>query len=175
MSEITGRWELAAAAAANDIHHDYDDGDTVVGEIRLPLDEFNRRWLGGEALGVVRPLMPLTGLTLTIAEDGTFTETGTAEVEWFDDEGVLEMKARPFDGTVVTAPGGTFLITEEGVQAAEFAAFTDLRLRRDDGDTGITDIVTVSAGEDGDVLRRTMSMVTDGMYPGRVWLEYRRA
>jgi hypothetical protein len=171
MIEFAGRWELVAAAAEEDIPNDYADDKTNIGHGWVPVDEFNRRWLAGEPLHPEPPLTPLTGLTLTIAEDGTFTETGAADVAWLDDEGVLEQNARPFDGTVETAPGGTFLIGEEGVQAAVFADATDLRLRIDDGDTGITDLLTL----DGDQLLRTMSMITDEMYPLRIRLAYRKA
>lgn len=171
MIEFTGRWDLAAANGDYDINVDYDDGHLVLGDVRLPSDEFNRRWLAGEQLRADPAMTPLTGLTLTIAEDGTFTEDGTAEVNWFDDEGVLESDARPFDGTLVTAAGGTFLIGEEGVQATVFAGADNLRLRIDDGDTAITDLVRV----DGDQLLRRMSVVTDEMYPSRILLAYRRA
>ncbi|MFI7676101.1 hypothetical protein [Actinophytocola sp. NPDC049390] len=171
MIEFAGRWELASAAAQEFVETEYDDGDLVIGDHRVPLDEFNRRWLAGEVFTAEPPLAPLTGLTLTIAEDGTFTETGAADVAWFDDEGVLEPSARPFDGTLATSPAGVFLLGEEDVQAAVFADATDLRLRVDDGDTGITDIVTI----EDDELRRVMSMITDELYPSRIRLTYRRA
>lgn len=171
MIEFAGRWELSAAAAQESVDTDYDDGDQVIGDHRVPLDEFNRRWLAGEVFTEEPPFAPLTGLTLTIAEDGTFTETGAATVPWFDDEGVLEPKAIPFDGTVATSPGGVFLLGSEGLQNAVFADAADLRLRIDDGDTGITDLITV----DGDRLVRVMSVITDEMYPSRIRLVYRRA
>jgi hypothetical protein len=171
MSEFTGRWELVGAAAAESVDTDYDDGDTVLDDVRLPADEFNRRWLAGEVFGDEPAFTPLTGLTLTIAEDHTFTETGEAAVPWFDEEGVLEPKARPFGGTFTTSPAGTFLLSEEGAQAAVFEDATDLRLRIDDGDTGITDLVTVDGGR----LRRVMSVLTDELYLSRIRLEYRRA
>lgn len=112
MIEFAERWVLVAANGEDDIPNEYADERTNIGAGWVPVDEFNRRWLAGEPLHVEPPLTPLTGLTLTIAEDGTFTETGDADVVWFDDEGVLELDARPFDGTLVTAPGGTFLIGE---------------------------------------------------------------
>ena len=171
MSEFAGRWELVAAAAEEHVKSRCDDGDLVIGDVRVPIDEFNRRWLAGEMFTEEPALTPLTGLTLTIAEDGTFTETGSADVAWFDDEGVLEAKARPFDGTLATSPAGTFLLGEEGLQAGVFADATDLRLRIDDGDTAITDLVTV----EGDGLVRIMSMITDELYPSRIRLAYRRA
>lgn len=171
MIEFAGRWELTAAAAQETVDSDYDNGDLVIGDHRVPLDEFNRRWLAGEVFTPEPPLSPLAGLTLTIAEDGTFTETGAADIAWFDDEGVLEPAARPFDGSLATSPAGTFLLSEEGVQAAVFADAQDLRLRVDDGDTGITDIVAVEGPE----LTRVMSVITDELYPSRIRLTYRRA
>ena len=171
MNEFAGRWALVAAAAQESPNTDYDDGDLVIGDTRLPVDEFNRRWLAGEVFTQEPPLAPLTGLELTIAEDGTFTETGAAAVEWFDDEGVLESEARPFGGTLATSPAGTFLLGEEGPQAAVFEDAADLRLRIDDGDTGITDLLTVK----GDGLLRVMSVITDELYPSRIRLAYRRA
>ena len=171
MIEYTGRWELVAAAEEESPNTEYDDGHLTIGDHRVPLDEFNRRWLAGEVFTDEPPLAPLTGLTLTVAEDGTFTETGAATVAWFDDEGVLEPKAIPFDGTVTTSPAGTFLLGSEGLQNAVFADAADLRLRIDDGDTGITDLLTV----DGDELVRVMSVITDELYPSRIRLVYRRA
>jgi hypothetical protein len=171
MIEFAGRWELVAAADEEFPETRYDDGDLVIGDVRLPIDEFNRRWLAGEVFTQEPPLTPRSGLTLTIAEDGTFTETGAAEVSWFDDEGVLEADARPFDGTLATSPAGTFLLGEQGLQAVVFKDATDLRLRIDDGDTGITDLITV----EGDGLLRVMSVITDEMSPCRVRLAYRRA
>ena len=171
MTEFAGRWELVAAAPEEFPDTGYDDGDLVIGDARVPLDEFNRRWLAGEVFTPEPPLAPQTGLTLTIAEDGTFTEEGAADVAWFDDEGVLEPSARPFDGTVATSPEGTFLLGEEGRQAAVFKDATDLHLRIDDGDTGITDLITA----DGNGLLRVMSVITDEMSPCRIRLAYRRA
>lgn len=171
MSEFAGRWELVAAAAQESVDSDYDggDGDMVIGDARVPLGEFNRRWLAGEMFTPEPPLTPLTGLTLTITGDA-FTETGAADVAWFDADGVLEPKALPFDGTLTTSPSGTFLLSEEGVQSGVFADAADLRLRVDDGDTGVTDLVTV----DGDGLLRIMSVITDELYPSRIRLAYRR-
>jgi hypothetical protein len=171
MKEFAGRWELVAAAPEEFPDTAYDDGILVIGDARVPLDEFNRRWLAGEVFTPEPPLAAQTGLTLTIAEDGTFTETGAADISWFDDEGVLEPKAIPFDGTLATSPVGTFLLGEEGLQAVVFKDATDLRLRIDDGDTGITDLITV----EGDGLLRVMSVITDEMSPCRVRLAYRRA
>ncbi|MBB4907361.1 hypothetical protein [Actinophytocola algeriensis] len=170
MNEFVGSWELVAAAEEEFPETQYDDGDLVIGDVRLPLDEFNRRWLAGEVFTREPPLAPHTGLTLAIAEDGTFTETGAADISWFDDEGVLEPSARPFDGTLATSPAGTFLLGEEGLQAAVFADAKDLRLRIDDGDTGITDLITTG----GNGLLRVMSVITDEMSPCRVRLAYRR-
>jgi hypothetical protein len=167
---INGRWELVAAAAADFIAVGYDDGHTTLGDLRLSSREFNRRWLAGETLGGEPPFAQLTGLTLTVDGD-SFTETGAAEIPWFDDEGVLEPAAVPFDGTVVTSPAGVFLLTEEGRRAGAFTDAGELHLRCDDGDTAITDLVTVEQDE----LRRTMSVITDEMYPSRIRLTYRRA
>lgn len=162
---IEGKWELVAAVA-------FDPGETAAAEAGVSRDEFNHGWLAGDVLTEEPPLEPLTGLTLTIAADGSFTETGTAAVEWFDEEGVLESNAVPFNGTIETTPAGMFLLSEAGpATKGEFADLPDLRLRRDDGDTGVTDLLTV----DGDHLTRVMSVITDGVYPNRVRLEYRRA
>jgi len=175
MIEFAGRWELVAAAEEESIDprfaDDTDEDVLIVGTHRVPSGEFNRRWLAGEVFTEEPPLAPRTGLTLTIAEDGTFTETGAADVAWFDEEGALGGEAHPFDGTLATSPTGTFVLSAQGVQAAAFADATDLRLRLDDGDTAITDLVTV----DGDGLVRIMSMLTDELYPSRVRLAYRRA
>ncbi|MGB3443533.1 MAG: hypothetical protein WBA97_32765 [Actinophytocola sp.] len=166
---INGRWELVAVAAAEFIAVGYDDGYTTLDDLRLPIGEFNRRWLAGEVLGGEPPFAQLTGLTLTV-DGAAFTETGAAEVPWFDDEGVLEPEARPFDGTLATSPSGVFLLTEEGRREGAFADAKELHLRCDDGDTAISDLVTV----EDDELRRTMSVITDEMYPSRIRLTYRR-
>lgn len=170
MIEYTGRWELVAATPVELPETDYQDDDKIVGDVRMPNDEFNHRWLAGEDLVPTRPLEPATGLTLTITEDGTFTESGAADIDWFDEIGALDTTARPFDGTVVTAPGGTFLLTAHGLPDDDSGDTEDLRPRVAD-DTFVTDMIS---GE-GDDLLRVMSVITDWLYPSRIRLAYRRA
>ncbi|WP_149181007.1 hypothetical protein [Streptomyces sp. TRM49041] len=175
MHEFTGRWELdGTVSTGSPVKHQFADGEepaAVVGDLRMPLREFNRRWLAGQVFEEVPPLRPASGLSLTVAPDLTFAETGGAPVDWFTDDGVRESKAVPFGGRIVTTAVGSFLLLREPVSYAAPYRDTDvIRPRLDDGDTTITDIVAV----EGDRLRRTVSVITDGMYTDRIRYEYRR-
>ncbi len=181
MTDFTGSWALLGAAS----HHPtvaYEalgtEGaaeeaglDAVIGGSRMGLDTLVRMWLAGEVLDAEPALEPASGLTLDVAGDLTFTERGAADVEWFCVEGVLEPRAVPFDGRIVTTPAGAHLLPHEPVPGAEASEEDEgVRLRMDDGDTKIADTVELT----GERLRRTMSVVTDEMYVCRLLFEYGR-
>lgn len=175
MTGYVGRWELSAAGDGNVPRGEtLLDGEcaAAVGGLVLPQEEFNRRWLAGDTFGHTSQVTPCTGLTLTVAPDLTFAEAGAARVDWFTDEGVLEPDAEPFDGRIVRTSAGGFLVLHEAVAwAAPYHETDEVRLRLDDGDTQITDMVAVH----GDRLRRTVSAVTDGLYETRLFYDYVRS
>ncbi len=174
MTGFVGRWELSAVGHGN-VPRDEAllDGKcaAAVSGLLLPQAEFNRRWLAGDTFGHASPVAPLTGLVLTVAPDLAFTEAGDAHVDWFTDEGVLEPEAEPFDGRILTTSAGSFLLLHEAVAwAAPYNETDEVRLRLNDGDTAITDMVALQ----GDRLRRTVSVVTDGLYEERLLYDYTR-
>ena len=178
MTDFTGRWTLLGAVSHDpDVAYESEDEirmDAVIGGTRLDLELLLHKWLAGETFDAEPPLGSASGLTLDIGDDDTFRESGAAEVEWFCEEGVLEAKALPFDGRIVTTPAGSHLLLHgAGTEpaSADGHRYGDVRLRLDDGDTQITDTVVL----DGDRLRRTVSVVTDEMYLSRVRYEYGRA
>ncbi|MFD3441049.1 hypothetical protein ACFWU3_26465 [Streptomyces sp. NPDC058685] len=178
MTDFTGRWELLGAVSHDpDVTSESVDEirmDAVIGCTRLDLTLLLHSWLAGETFDAEPPLEPATGLTLDIGDDDTFTESGTAEVEWFCEEGVLEAKALPFDGRIVTTAAGSHLLLHDedaDPHSADDDRYGDVRLRLDDGDTQIADTVVRA----GDRLRRTVSVMTDEMYLSRVRYEYGRA
>ncbi len=117
MTDFTGRWTLLGAVSHDpDVAYESEDEirmDAVIGGTRLDLELLLHKWLAGETFDAEPPLGPASGLTLDIGDDDTFTESGTAEVEWFCEEGVLEAKALPFDGRIVTTPAGSHLLLHE--------------------------------------------------------------
>lgn len=106
---------------------------------------------------------PAAGLTLTITEDATFTETageGAELLDFFTDDGVLDTAASAFDGSLFSVDGRVFL------RAAEQEPVGTTRL--DDGDVEIADELI----RHGDDLLRVTSVVVDGMYLYRYAYRY---
>lgn len=174
MTPFTGRWKLLGAVSHHPaVTYECTDGtgmDAVIGGARMDLELLLSKWLAGETLDGEPAFEPAAGLTLEIGADLAFTETGTAAVEWFCEEGVLEPKAVPFDGRIVTTPAGSYLLLHDSL-AEPYSEDDDVRLRLDDGDTKITDTVALK----GERLYRTASVVTDEMYVCRLRYEYERA
>ncbi|GGO96410.1 hypothetical protein [Wenjunlia tyrosinilytica] len=177
MRGLDGRWVLVGAgvvrpAVAYELRAEEESLDAVIAGTRMPLDDMVRRWLAGEVLGAEAVLVPASGLVLEVARDAAFRESGTAQVEWFSGEGVLESAAEPFGGRIVSTPAGHHLVLSEPVAWAQpySAEDGDVRLRLDDGDTRIADTVHLL----GDRLRRTVSVVTDEMYLDRLVYDYAR-
>ncbi len=140
-------------------------------EILEDIEEYRRnyeKWLRGEDYENLENLTEAEGLRLEIKADGTFTEskTGDPQIEWFDEEGVLESNITPFDGVYKIFDERAFLT----LQTPSNLSDTDdpERIRYDDGDTKICDSLRV-IGED---LIRTVSVITDELYTTRVLLRY---
>ncbi len=160
---LIGTWTLIAAAET-------DAEVDLIGEDSDP--EGINDWLNGTDDGLVDEAEPTSGLTLAIAADGSFTErlTGTPDVAWYDEEGVLQDAAEPFDGRMVDTGAGGYLRPDE---IASWAIPAEGRhgaavLRYDDGDTKIADGVA----RRGDHLVRTVNIVTDELYLTRVVMLY---
>lgn len=106
---------------------------------------------------------PAAGLTLTIAEDATFTETsgeGAELLDFFTDDGVLDTAASAFDGSLLSVDGRVFLRATEAEPSGT--------ARLDDGDVEIADELI----RDGGDLLRVASVVVDGMYLYRYAYRY---
>lgn len=106
---------------------------------------------------------PASGLTLTIAEDTTFTEAageGAELLDFFTDDGVLDTAASAFDGSLFCVDGRVFLRSEEEEPVGT--------ARLHDGDVEIADELT---RDDRDLLR-IASVVVDGMYLYRYAYRY---
>ncbi|MFI1393475.1 hypothetical protein [Streptomyces sp. NPDC020681] len=175
MTGFTGRWALRGAVSHDPgvkyvfTGDDRTGVEAVVGDVQMTLDLLIERWLAGEALVPEPAVEPASGLVLDIGPDLTFTERGAAEVEWFCEEGVLEPRAKPFDGRIVTKPTGSHLLLSEPVTWAQpYREDVDVPLRMDDGDTKIADTIELVGAR----LRRRVSVVTDEMYVTRVLYEY---
>lgn len=116
----------------------------------------------------------VTGVTLIITEGGDFTETAeeNTSLPCFDEEGVMEMTATPFDGELVEMNGAFFLRPKD---LDEWVSPDDDRyevvVRYDDGDTIVCDHIELQ----GDVLYRTVSVSTDLIYFNRIFYTYERA
>jgi hypothetical protein len=130
-------------------------------------------WLNGFDASLVATAKATSGMTLSIAADGTFTErvSGKPDVYWFDEEGVLA-DVTPFDGLIVHNVQGSYL---RPLNIAKWAIPVDGRyglavLRYDDGDTKISDCVRSSDGR----LIRTINVVTDELYLDRIVIVYER-
>ncbi|MFG2994757.1 hypothetical protein ACGFZK_36595 [Streptomyces sp. NPDC048257] len=174
MTAFAGRWKLLAAVSHHPgVAYECTDGsgtDAVIGGARMDFELLLSKWLAGETLDREPAFERVAGLTLEIGADLTFTEAGAAAVEWFCEEGVLESKAAPFDGRIVTTPAGNHLLLHAS-PAEPYSEDDDVLLRLDDGDTKITDIVALR----GERLYRTVSVGTDEMYVCRLPYEYERA
>ncbi|MGI5132532.1 hypothetical protein ACQEVB_37420 [Pseudonocardia sp. CA-107938] len=174
MDNPVGRWALTAVSQDEprlrvDWDVEFPDGQPGIarfGEVTLPLDELLHRWLAGAEFRPVPVPAPASGLVLRIAEDTAFTESGSADVPWFDVDGVLEASAVPFAGTVTRAG----YLVADGVEPRPVDGRPEVLCRVDDGDTRITDAVLA----DADSLVRTVSVVTDELYPSRIRYRYER-
>lgn len=160
LADITGTWRLTG-------HHDYtgkfDIDDVSDEDLTRVLDKLWDKWI--EELPTEIPeFTEVTGRELTITEDGTLTETGSISEETLDVDGVLTPDEEPFSGTVQTAGGFLVIMADDGESVGDFC-------RASDGDADIADSLQLVDG----TLIRAQSLVTDGMYPSRIWLRYERA
>ncbi|MEM1118457.1 MAG: hypothetical protein AAGJ11_18255 [Bacteroidota bacterium] len=118
-------------------------------------------------------LAPAEGLGLSVEPSGRFTQTQSEAFTGYvyDADGV-ETSRGVFDGTLREADGAAYLHPDRiPVWAEPTGRYAPPpRIRLDDGDTVVCDWVR----RDGDALVRTISVVTDGAYPSRAVLRYRR-
>lgn len=162
LDNCTGRWKLAAFGSIS--HTDVetttqreDDVDAWASELTEICDD----WLD-DTPDEMPELDEAEGLTLEVADDGSFEESGNAPVEFISADGVLGDGSDAFPGTLEEHDGRVFAFTDEERY--------DTR-RVSDGDTDVSDEFL----PDGDELVRVVSMVTDGMYRDRFVYRYARA
>jgi hypothetical protein len=166
LASIQGEWCLVASGSVNSeiafINDEEPDPNGV------------SDWLNGIDDTLVDTATATSGLTLSIASDGTFAEhvSGKPEVDWFDAEGILQAEVSPFNGVVVGSDQAVYL---RPINIATWASPVEGRygravLRYDDGDTKISDRIRAL----GDRLIRTVNVVTDELYLDRVVIVYER-
>lgn len=121
-----------------------------------------------------RDLPSAAGLTLVIADDRSFVETGASAVPWYAADGVLHDGAVPFDGSFI----GPLTVRSSSVEPG---AFHGRRLRYDDGDTRISDSFdwhpkkSRGPAKGPERLIRTVTAITDEQSVDRLIYVYHRA
>lgn len=132
----------------------------------LTLDDAPTAWLTAPPTRLPETT-PDSGVTLTIGDQGRFTESGRpAEQALFHSyDGVLGDANDLFDGYLAAVDGqdGRVFVFSDEVAPVGCT-------RVDDGDTAITDEVRL----DGQSLLRVVSVVTDGVYASRYVYRYVR-
>ena len=164
LTSLVGSWVLIGSVAIN-------SEVAFIGEETDPNGV--RDWLNGRAGELVGQAETVKGLTLTIADNGAFTEvkTGNPNITWYDQEGVLESEVEPFNGTVVLKGEGAFLVAEEIPNWAQPTVNDDgVALRYDDGDTIIAEWLERIDNR----LVRTVNVVTDELYLDRIVMVYQQ-
>jgi hypothetical protein len=141
-------------------------------EILDDIEEYRRlyeKWLCEKPSVNLENFVESSGLRLELNTDGTFSETKTGEpqIEWFDEEGVLNNQVSPFSGVYKIFDDRAFLTLSEPVSEP----FDFERMRYDDGDTKICDGLQII----DEYLIRTVSVITDELYKDRVFLRYKKS
>jgi len=137
---------------------------------RDPMGVLN--WLNGKGDNSISEIIPAKGLTLTIAESGSFQEekTGEPEIKWFNASGELS-KVQTFSGKVSFHRSRAYLIANNIPDWAKpYGKVNKAKLRYDDGDTKITDLLEIRDKK----LVRTINVVTDEMFFDRVIIVYQK-
>ncbi len=168
IKDFVGRWEIVAveeeegeATFPDDVDDDYENTEFLDWLNETPTCH---RASASEVA---------SGVTLEIFEDGNFEERAEegARLPCFDEEGVMEMNASPFDGEIVEQGGALYLRPKDlhpGVSPEDERY--EVIIRYDDGDTAICDHVKVAK----DNLYRTVSVTTDALYFNRIHYIYER-
>ncbi|MCE2595823.1 hypothetical protein K6Y31_13505 [Motilimonas cestriensis] len=165
LTSLVGSWVLIGSVAIN-------SEVAFIGEDTDPNGVGN--WLNGRAGELVGQIKTVNGLTLTIADNGAFTEvkTGKLSITWYDQEGVLESEVEPFNGTLVLKGEGAFLVAEAIPNWAQPTANDyGVALRYDDGDTIIAEWLECIDNR----LVRTVNVVTDELYLDRIVMVYQKS
>ncbi|MDY6901727.1 MAG: hypothetical protein SWZ49_27155 [Cyanobacteriota bacterium] len=165
IESLVGTWQLIGSASTK-------------GELAFidnkPDPNGVKNWLKGEAGEIINQINSTSGLTLTINQNGTFTEEkeGNPEVNWFSSEGVLESKVVSFNGKVKFQADVAYLYPNEIPDWAKPRGRKyGIVLRYNDGDTIISDNISLI----DEKLVRTVNVVTDGMYFDRVVIVYEKS
>ncbi len=115
--------------------------------------------------------VPVTGLTLRINADGSFSKQcfGRPVLEWYNDEGVSTDVPEPFSGHIIQDELGTFLHAN-GQSVNETGLYSQY-LRYHDGDTIVSDRLSMI----DTLLIRTVNVLVDEAYLYRCVYCYQRA
>jgi hypothetical protein len=162
MNNFIGIWNLFGTFSEN--------GEFEIIEDIEKYRQIYEAWLIAEDYSNLDKLSIVNGLELTINDDGTFTEskTGNPNIDWYDEEGVLDNRVTPFNGVFKVLDNRAFLFPQE-IASWAISADSD-RIRYDDSDTKICDSLRIVKGN----LIRTVSVITDELYTTRIILGYQK-
>lgn len=160
MNDVVGTWHLVAEhraeGQADPEALDYDhDGNGV--------------WMQTSGAMDVATATSSSGLTLAIATDGTFAETGKSTATLFDAEGV-ETLGEGFEGRLEPVGSRLWAFTGDRFNEPVPSIAEPAILRLSDGSTDIAECFEVVDGR----LVRTQNVATDGIYLVRAVLIYDR-
>lgn len=161
IADLAGTWYLVGE------HRTDDQADTEAPTFEV---DGNDDWMRTSGASSAPMAAPAEGLTLTISEDGAFSEVGESSVSLFDADGV-ETSGEGFSahlesvGQVLAA----FTSSRRLSEPVRSIADTSL-LRLSDGDTDIAELFELTGGQ----VVRTQNVVTDGIYRTRSVLIYDR-
>lgn len=128
-------------------------------------------WLRGTGATELAALGPASGLTLTVSDDATFTETGESAVTLFDSGGVEISGDAPYPGRLAATSSGICVFADTSTIPAAVIDVPDPSILRVSDDVNIAERFEIMAGR----LVRTTNVVTDGIYTARVVLVYDRS
>lgn len=151
ISDFTGTWELSNYRRDESVAELGDEGPdyTAIGN-----------WINGDSVTLLDDTSEAKGLKLVINSDGSFEETNTQtpDIEWFNNEGVLDSQVSTFSGAITLGRSKASLLAKDTPSWAEPDEDQyDAKCRFDDGDMLICDHIQLIDGN----LIRTMNSVSD--------------
>lgn len=160
IEHCVGTWQLTGYASQEGLEASAGTSREDVDAWSRELDTSVEAWLN-EAPEDFPDFRPVSGLTLSIEEDGAYEETGDAgeDVRIISVDGVLGDSLDVYAGQLREQNQRLLAFTDEPADGDQ---------RLNDGDTQISD----EFFPDGNELIRVVSMVTDGMYLDRFYYRY---
>ena len=160
-----GTWSLASYSAIDsEVPFEGDD----------PKPNAPEDWLYGCGREGFAELKPASGISVTIREDGTYSEAKTdadLRLLWFDSKGVQVESPSPTDGVMRQVGNRSFLHPLAAPPGMTRSRDKERELLRyDDGDTLICDQVRL----EGAALVRAISVATDELYLNRITAVYKK-